>query len=72
MNKQYENLFGYLDELTFEELCNFQKVLISDIEYSKIKKDNNIDFEVERLKYVTKLIEQKNKQMENEQQKLSM
>ena len=61
MKDNKPNVFGYIDDLTEEELLNLQDQLVDDIEYLKeIKDRKNSDFEIERLRYVKKVLKEIN------------
>ena len=54
------NVFGYIDELTKEELYKLQDVLVNEIENLKYQDDRkNLEFEIERLRYVKKVLKEK-------------
>jgi len=73
MEKKEYNLFGYIDELAIEDLYMLQQSLLQDIEYLKMQNnDKQLDFEIERLRYVNKLVKEKNKELVNSSEKLSM
>ena len=72
MGKKEYNLFGYIDELAIEDLYMLQQNLLMDIEYLKMQNnEKQLDFEIERLRYVNKLVKERNKELESPQ-KLSM
>ena len=60
MEEKENNVFGYIDELNKEELYKLQDVLVSEIENLKYQNDRkNLDFEIERLRYVKKELKEK-------------
>ena len=61
MEEVIQNVFGYIDELDDEDLRNLKEQLMNDIEYLKQTKDNKnqLSFELDRLKYVKKLMEER-------------
>lgn len=60
MQEKEENVFGYIDDLDEDELCNLQEQLIEDIEYLKqINDRKSLNFEIERLRYLKKVLETK-------------
>lgn len=60
MNKKQENVFGYIDDLNDNELADLKNQLASDIEFLKeINDKKNRDFEIERLRYASKLLNER-------------
>ena len=65
MKDNSQNVFGYIDDLNNSELNQLQKQLVSDIEYLKqINDKKNLDFEVERLRHVVKVLKERKQNQE--------
>lgn len=61
MDEITQNLFKYIDDLDNEQLINLQNQIIADIEYLKeIKDKKNLDFEIERLRYIRNIFKERN------------
>lgn len=60
MDEINQNLFKYIDDLDNEQLVSLQNQIIADIEYLKeIKDKKNLDFEIERLRYIRNLFKER-------------
>ena len=65
MKETRQNIFGYIDDLSNSELNQLQEQLVSDIEYLKQTNDKkNLDFEIERLRYVVKVLKERKQNQE--------
>ena len=65
MEDNSQNIFGYIDDLSNSELNQLQEQLVSDIEYLKqINDKKNLDFEIERLRYVVKVLKERKQNQE--------
>lgn len=65
MEDNSQNIFGYIDDLSNSELNQLQEQLVSDIEYLKQTNDKkNFDFEIERLRYVVKVLKERKQNQE--------
>ena len=60
MEEQEINPFEYYNEYTLEDLIKIRQMTMNDIELLKLEnKDKERDVEIERLKYLNKVIEDK-------------